>query len=154
MLKHIAMLSPLLLAGACSTDESAGPIESGRWQIMKEVVKTDFEERGVADTEALASEMNAQNVCLAAEEVSPVPTGKLFGGNSDIDCQYENIAFADGKMSSDVTCAWPDSGEATGSIHGTYTATSFEAEWTVEQEVDGETKSTTGAISGTNTGIC
>ncbi len=155
MLKYVAVLSPLLLAGACSgSDEPEGPIEAGRWQIIKEVVESNDLDQPPELVSAMADEMNTRTVCLSEEEAAN-PTDKIFGTGDLIHCEYPDLTLAEGQLSAHGNCTVENVGNVGKySVDGTYTATSFEAEWNAEREVEGETRVMRGAITAKKTGVC
>ena len=158
MKKLLIAAAPLALLGACSGGSSDG-LQAGEWTMT--TTMTDIEMPGMPEEmvaqmrEQMGDQAETSTRCITEEEAAD-PGANLFAPeDASEDCDFSESTVEGGVINIAGTCEAPNGqGNATMAIEGTYTATTMEAELSVNVEGGPMEMTMSGTMNAERTGDC
>lgn len=160
MKRFLMAAAPLALLGACSGGSTGGSdgLQAGEWTMtsrIDEITLAGMPEEMVNQMRERANEQPPNINCLTEEDVENPVEGMFANSEMGDDCDFGDSAFEDGVINVNATCQGPEGqGVANLSVQGTYTATTMQAELSVNVEGGPSEMSMSSTLSAERTGEC
>ncbi|MGP1352680.1 MAG: DUF3617 domain-containing protein [Parasphingopyxis sp.] len=160
MKKFLMAAAPLALLGACSGGGGSDGLQAGEWTMT--TTMTDIEMPGMPEEmvaqmrEQMGEQTDTSTRCITEEEAAD-PGASLFAPeDASEDCDFTNSTVEGGVINVSGTCEAPggQEGSATMAIEGTYTATTMDAELSVDVQGGPMEMSMSGTMTAERTGDC
>ncbi|MBV9882098.1 MAG: DUF3617 domain-containing protein [Sphingomonadaceae bacterium] len=129
-------------------------IQPGEWEVTMAIRSTEMS--------GMPAGMRAPNIppttmrsCVTPEQVARGNAAFLSGGShrSGVDCDYSRVTVSGGRIQGTSSCTGPNL-QATVTLDGSFTPTSYEMDEQMESNVRGRTMRTTNHLSGHRIGDC
>jgi hypothetical protein len=160
MKKFLIAAAPLALVAACSGGGGDVALQPGEWTMT--TAMTDIEVPGMPEEmvaqmrESMGDQTNTETECISDEEAANPLQGMFSNNEMGENCDFGESSFEGGVININATCEAPGGqpGTATMAIEGTYTATTMDAEMSVNVEGGPMEMRMSGTMTGERTGEC
>ena len=150
MIRAVCLASvPFLFAAPALAQE----MQPGMWEITSTVTSIEMPGAPPEMAAAMAGQVTTLSQCVTAEQLANGPEAMF--AQSDGQCEFSEFSMQGGQVKLVGACAAPGGqGQMTMATTGTYTATTYETEGTVEMAMPGGGMKIQAAGAGRRTGDC
>ena len=144
----------LLLAASAAVLLAAfagNALSPGKWASAGAVTSIDMPGMPPEALAMMKKRPINHSYCLTPEQAAKDPRQMFKGDNGE--CEYTKFSMADGKLNAVMQCKGPQ-GKMTMTMHGTYSASSYESTNVMVVEGPRGNMKMTSKISGKRTGAC
>lgn len=140
-------------AGAASR-ESEAKVEPGEWEMTYETTKVTAPGMPAEALAAMTGQKNVVRICITQEEAKQ-PSGEIFSGKEDGDCNRTGVAVEGGRIQGTMTCTGGQApGKMTMAMDGRYQRQSYELTTRITTEAEGMSMTMESRASGRRLGDC
>lgn len=159
MKKFLMTAAPLALLGACSGGGGSDGLQAGEWTMttqMTEIEVPGMPEEMVAQMrEQMGEQTDTSTRCITEEEAADPGANLFTPDEADQDCDFTESTVGGGVIAIQGSCQAPNGqGSANMAIDGTYTATTMNADLSVNVEGGPMEMRMSGTMSAERTGEC